>query len=1654
MGPETRPVVSPFHFPLQSDFTTLPNQNSNVCTHGGCHESPPSPQTFGTRFFSDLAPQARLIASTGFSSYKPVIAQVSPFLKNEEVSSNSTPQPSASTTSSSSGIPAEQAQAFQAKGQEFLNLAHRPGLRPEEQLNHFHTALFNFQMLGDNAACHSILQDMLALYERSGNEFGKSYAQAQLSFLKGNEAGFTEAIRAYEQMDRSLLAGISGLDRSQVDSIRGDIRNKLMIAYMTRGQFYASQGQHQKATLDLEQALLINPSKPLFQLYAQEAYRSGLFDFRNHDDQLEALRIQRNFLPGEEMRGSCNSHHKSPSSRYEVEARRERLHIHQSEVDARRSAISLQSEKNLEKFRQMLALAYPDATSADRYERDTVAAEFLEQFGRSAEAMSIYGRVMEERKGNNDTDEILRYANAANRLAANALNSSPANARNYVRQSLDRLAKLPSNAESKFLISQARFIEAESYLKEGNLDEGRSILTDLKLNTPLGEANSLQFQLTGRIWVRLAQAYYSRKDTFFMGDVLAEEIKIKFKGQAEMVGDTFFAKALSRVGTGKALEAIRILREEVQRPYPQSSAAQAIASDSRFQRFLTTYVDAKGQTQQVLKEASEINEADWMEAFKVAVAKSGEGSTERKVGYAAAGGGGVLAALAFAPEPVATKAAAVLVGIGMGIGLLWERFVSASEHTDEIYDAYRTGISTITDSQNATNMFLLGADVAMLLTAGMAGSIAKAFAREALAVGAEQVTSTLVLRSGITVAGDDVMIWAGRGVLFAAEHSATGLASYSAYQIQKSIFFRQEFQWNASEALQWIAMGAVIDGAARLPIFGTAAAQHPFFQRGPLQDILVNGKVVGQTTREGLMAKWLVDASVGLSIYYALAKPGENYSDFLTHNIFMMGVLHGGGALARKMTGGAPEAFISRIDRRANERFARARDQFDNFEPPSFGFQPLYALAGGGVSTFKPSSISSNPRTKGPLFLPMFMMSQGSAPHLEQMVEGFRGEASTSRMSNKVREQEARESVRKQLMADADWRRVCKGDFSFLDALSGEQLLAMEAILKVGISKTQTSGNTPLLYRMQETGFLTNHVLKLSPESLRAFAMVSGKSSNGRDFAQRLFYDYLESNAATRSRTTTAARESGILFESIFDTRTNTSRTRLDMVLEAYFWMEASGVKGARDVIEGVTGEFHDAHRVRDPNIQNGWRSRGWREVQSENEWRGNIDEAIRMGQLARENVWRPNHADALAESDSFLGDITYSTVNNGRATDPLQPDGFTRGAWGEEYKSTYHNARPSNFSTTHMSAPEKFFNQVLKYGQAVKNGILNGVTYRITAASIDPAVIAYIEANIPNVRVLRYDSAGDTNGTLVFEQHKQATGFPISVAEAQGRALSSQYPFTAENGSFTSYRLPEQREISPTASAQFRDRLLLYTETLNNQSTSNPELTHRVHQRSGIHIEWLVRVYERMPAARRALIDAKIDALTRELDAKLPQLRTEDARAQLVYSSMENLAREVIVTELPVSERVPLRLSGNSIRDGQADTVVNSPLDYIPGQLKLYLTDSQIRGPYQRMALRNQLRLSRGTRIYTTDLSPQEAHASQALQGVRQGETSHNHVLGFDANLNFRNETLFEAKVDAQGRSYYELKQDYVLGKGDYQLQYHGQNPKVDFFAPLRAVQ
>jgi hypothetical protein len=104
-----------------------------------------------------------------------------------------------------------------------------------------------------------------------------------------------------------------------------------------------------------------------------------------------------------------------------------------------------------------------------------------------------------------------------------------------------------------------------------------------------------------------------------------------------------------------------------------------------------------------------------------------------------------------------------------------------------------------------------------------------------------------------------------------------------------------------------------------------------------------------------------------------------------------------------------------------------------------------------------------------------------------------------------------------------------------------------------------------------------------------------------------------------------------------------------DLALEGYYWMEVAGVEGRREVLNGITSSFFDSYQKK------------WTDVKGPSEWRGNVDEAIRIGQQARENSWRPFYGEALTSADVFLGELSYS-LGGGRKTALLNPDGLRLG--------------------------------------------------------------------------------------------------------------------------------------------------------------------------------------------------------------------------------------------------------------------------------------------------------------------------------------------------------------------------------------------------------
>src|SRR4030095_5452421 len=288
----------------------------------------------------------------------------------------------------------------------------------------------------------------------------------------------------------------------------------------------------------------------------------------------------------------------------------------------------------------------------------------------------------------------------------------------------------------------------------------------------------------------------------------------------------------------------------------------------------------------------------------------------------------------------------------------------------------------------------------------------------------------------------------------------------------------EKFQWDTGEALEWLAMGEFIGMAARTSFLGTAVAKSPLFQRGPLKNIVVEGEIVGKQTWEGLAAKWMVDATAGLSALYAVkqvfptlkaegAEKDPQFLEYLTQNLWMMGLIHVGGVAGRKLTASSTEALVYRMDKRAQVYFAEAKEKF-LADPPDWGsgwpqLQPAYAMAGA-------------PNLQGFRFAPTFKPM--IRPSIVVSLSSYRlGSESDLRVESadkthpKVeseRVEQLRETIKSDLRQNSDWRRITRGDFSFIDQLSPEQLLALEAVLKV--DRPEVREPAQILKLMQATG--------------------------------------------------------------------------------------------------------------------------------------------------------------------------------------------------------------------------------------------------------------------------------------------------------------------------------------------------------------------------------------------------------------------------------------------------------------------------------------------------------------------------------------------------------------------------------------------------------
>ena len=121
-----------------------------------------------------------------------------------------------------------------------------------------------------------------------------------------------------------------------------------------------------------------------------------------------------------------------------------------------------------------------------------------------------------------------------------------------------------------------------------------------------------------------------------------------------------------------------------------------------------------------------------------------------------------------------------------------------------------------------------------------------------------------------------------------------------------------------------------------------------------------------------------------------------------------------------------------------------------------------------------------------------------------------------------------------------------------------------------------------------------------------------------------------------------------------------------------------------------------------------------------------------------------------------------------------------------------------------------------------------------MTAQSITPEIIDFIKANIPNVKVIRYNSIMDSQGEVVFEQHLKAEEPVVTVSDAQKRAVQNNYPYIIEDGQMMTYRVPEKVEAAPGQVATLKDKLLIYTDTLDTRGMG-PDLATRIRNRAEV---------------------------------------------------------------------------------------------------------------------------------------------------------------------------------------------------------------------------
>lgn len=561
---------------------------------------------------------------------------------------------------------------------------------------------------------------------------------------------------------------------------------------------------------------------------------------------------------------------------------------------------------------------------------------------------------------------------------------------------------------------QNRFMKAEVLLAKANTQEEQKeaidLLRSLAANPPIdiwnAEPGDPQYALLGRIQLRLGQVLLGQdpksSDAQYYLKKVIEDFASDAPGDVYLRSEAKLAMGLGLLqAPGQTMKGLTLLRE-VQSDCPGSEADQTI-------RRSPTLASLRGEDGMIKED---INEADLGEALKVALDRSSEGPGWRKGAFA--GAGAIVAAVIFWEVSIP-----VLI-IGGGVGYFAEKGVSVIEHRGDILDAYQSGLSNVDGSRNLQNIFMLGLDVAMLVTAGAGGAIARQGVRYGMswganrlaAYGAETAFGTAALRTLAPI---------GKGLMYVVPAAADSTVAYTIYKGERSLVLGEKFAWDPKEAFLMFAM---CEAFAFARFSGTAAkfATKPAFNNGVqavlkegevigfkeaggkvmnpvLKDgalahyadaagnkyfpIMQNGKVMGLTNTAGKVVVWTNDLLLGATTYYAMLlgaealNPGSvpggipDYDAFLAEQVKTLGALHFGGKAVRAVGQGGMEKALARMDRKSNEWLKQAKETLDRADPGDGGFPgwgPQLAFEGIPAGVFPESKLPKYLQDAGVMF--------------------------------------------------------------------------------------------------------------------------------------------------------------------------------------------------------------------------------------------------------------------------------------------------------------------------------------------------------------------------------------------------------------------------------------------------------------------------------------------------------------------------------------------------------------------------------------------------------------------------------------------------------------------------------------------------------------